>query len=217
MATGDYGYDNDSNGDSTIVWNYWTSSTGPSLANASVTYYNVWPSWCATTTNTVTYTGQGLDNIWVLWNNYGQVTYGTGGIVVPAETEEEFKVRVEREAAERVQMEAAAKKREETRAAARKKASELLHAHLNAEQKKDLTEKAHFLVHTKRGVYRIRRGCQGNIDFLGKPGLQPSHMYCVHVPHSYSLPDEDQMLLQKLLLEADEGLLLKTANVTNLN
>jgi hypothetical protein len=62
-------------------------------------------------------------------------------------------------------------------------------------------------------VYRIEYGYAGNVKLLGNDG-QPVKRYCIHA--DYRLPYEDQMLAQKMLLEANEPEFLRIANMTQL-
>jgi hypothetical protein len=160
--------------------------------------------------------------IWSAWNvsYYYYPTGGTGTgeislpaatyVAAPPETDEQRQVRLAAEAEARKKAEEAALKQVK----ARERARDLLHRHLDPQQRESLEKQGAFLVHTKRGVYRVQRGVAGNIQFLGKPGLQPSERYCIHVPHQFGLPEEDHMLTQKLLLEADEDTFLRVANRT---
>jgi hypothetical protein len=53
----------------------------------------------------------------------------------------------------------------------------------------------------------------GNVKLLGNDGL-PVKRYCIHADSR--LPYEDQMLAQKMLLEANEAEFLRVANMTQL-
>lgn len=101
---------------------------------------------------------------------------------------------------------------------AKSRARRLLLSMLNPAQQKQLDEKNHFdlTVHGQDGsqrVYRIEYGYQGNVKLLGPDG-QPVRRYCIHADSR--LPYEDQMLAQKLLLEANEQDFLRIANMTHL-
>lgn len=102
--------------------------------------------------------------------------------------------------------------------AAKTRARNLLMQMLNADQKKELEEKNlfHLTVHDRSGsmrVYRIEYGYAGNVKLLGNDG-QPVKRYCIHADSR--LPYEDQMLAQKMLLEANEKEFLRIANMTQL-
>lgn len=102
--------------------------------------------------------------------------------------------------------------------AANARARRLLVQMLNADQKKELEEKNqfHLTVHDRDGsmrVYRIEYGFQGNVKLLGTNG-QPVKRYCIHADSR--LPYEDQMLAQKMLLEANEPEFLRIANMAHI-
>jgi hypothetical protein len=85
---------------------------------------------------------------------------------------------------------------------------------LNEDQQKELDDKNHFhlTVHSRDGsmkVYRVDYGFQGNVKLIGEDG-HPTRSYCIH--SDSRLPYEDQMLAQKLLLEANEPEFLRIAN-----
>jgi hypothetical protein len=101
---------------------------------------------------------------------------------------------------------------------AKARARKLLLSMLNVDQQKELEEKNHFhlTVHDRSGsmrVYRIEHGYAGNVKLLGVDG-QPVKRYCIHADSR--LPFEDQMLAQKLMLEANEAEFLRIANMTQL-
>lgn len=96
---------------------------------------------------------------------------------------------------------------------ATQKAEEMLKRFLDKQQQEDYDREACFFVHTKKGVYRIRKGWAGNIDF-GKEKDQWESRLCVH-PRDF-IPEPEVMLTQKLMLETNEELLLRTANHTRI-
>jgi hypothetical protein len=105
-------------------------------------------------------------------------------------------------------------KRTRFKDAAKVRARKLLLQMLNEDQQKELDEKNrfHLTVHSQDGsmrVYRVDYGFQGNVKLLGADG-QPTKSYCIH--SDSRLPYEDQMLAQKLLLEANEPEFLRIAN-----
>jgi hypothetical protein len=94
---------------------------------------------------------------------------------------------------------------------AERKARTLLLAMLTDEQRADLERASGFKVHVGDRVYEVAKGYAGNVYLLDEDG-QRVERYCIHGP-SY-LPDEDQMLAQKLMLETDEERFLRVANMT---
>lgn len=103
---------------------------------------------------------------------------------------------------------------------ARSRAEDLLREHLSERQKSDLTEKGYFDVcavdfkKADRRYYRIKRGRAGNVFFLDGPHGREVKRLCCHPLEN--VPDADTMLAQKLMIEMNEELFLKTANVTDL-
>lgn len=102
------------------------------------------------------------------------------------------------------------------RAAARDKARLLLLQNLNDRQRIDLASNGYFDLDVlsqngERRRYRIRRGRAGNVHRLDEQGREVRR-YCIHPV--IACPDEDTMLTQKLWLENDEELFLRTANAS---
>lgn len=89
------------------------------------------------------------------------------------------------------------------------RARTLLIGCLSDEQRGQFEATGYFEVVTPTGRrYRITRGWGGNV-FLINNG-RATDRYCIH-PRDY-VPEEDNMLAQKLLLEHDEPTFLRTAN-----
>ena len=94
--------------------------------------------------------------------------------------------------------------------AARQRAERLLRATLTLEQQRQFEQHGWFDVEgSAGGRYRILTGYQRNVERLGSDG-RPTHRLCAHPA---DVPDEDAMLAQKLLLEADEAAFSRIANV----
>lgn len=102
---------------------------------------------------------------------------------------------------------------------ARSRAEDLLREHLSERQKLDLSQKGYFevcAVNFKEGsrrYYRIYRGRAGNVFLLDGPQGQKVKKLCCHPLER--VPDADTMLAQKLMIEMNEDLFLKTANITD--
>ncbi len=95
---------------------------------------------------------------------------------------------------------------------ARDKARQLLLARLSPEQRGDYERHRHFFVNAPSGRrYRIRHGRARNIDQVDPAGCRIRTL-CAHP--AIDCPDEDTMLTQKLWLETQEELFLRTANVS---
>jgi len=138
--------------------------------------------------------------------------------VVAKETPEQLVERRAREELARQQREREAAERKVFTDTAKSRARRLLFSMLNPMQQKQLDEKNYFdlTVHSQDGsqkTYRIEHGYAGNVKLLGADG-QPVRRYCIHADSR--LPYEDQMLAQKLLLEANEQDFLRIANMTQL-
>jgi hypothetical protein len=154
----------------------------------------VWTNWITTTTTTIS-------NIvypaWDAWNTGGATpTVWRFESPTPEQVAAELQAQADRLA-------------EEQAAAAR--ARVILEENLTEEQRKQLADNNWFEVITPKGTYRIRRGWAGNVDRLDDGG-RVRDRFCIHP--SESVPPEDNMLAQKLLLEANEEMFLRIANRT---
>lgn len=146
-----------------------------------------------------------LNNNWTVANNwrlrqvYGTWQYGVD-FNVPIRTPEE-------QAAYAARLAASQKKK----ARAVRKAKKLLTEHLSDEQLAMLAEKDYFELESSSGRrYRIYRGIQRNITELDALGREVNRL-CAH-SKDMSMPAEDHILVQKLMLETDESGFRKIAN-----
>ena len=95
---------------------------------------------------------------------------------------------------------------------AARRARRLLMECLSPEQREDLERANRFRVHLPSGrVYEVAKGYAGNVYLLDVAGRRRTR-FCIHGPSS--LPDEDHMLAQKLLLETDEEEFCRVANAS---
>lgn len=103
----------------------------------------------------------------------------------------------------------------QARRLAEQKALQLLRENITPEQWRQLEAHGFFeVLGLKTGNrYRIKKGFAGNVVKLTPKG-EPEVQYCIHP--DMRVPDQDAMLAQKLLLECNEELFLKTANATRL-
>jgi hypothetical protein len=169
---------------------------------AAVTNGNlVWNTWVSTGTTSTSVS----DTVWTTWQN--GTTYRVNYIPVQM-TPEEQAAHDERMAVQRAEWDERERIRKEEEAEAKRKARVLLEEILSDEQRKQLADNAWFEVVTPKGTYRIRTGWSGNVDRYVDGKL--NDRYCIH-PSEY-VPNEDNMLAQKLLLEADEEAFLRIAN-----
>lgn len=188
----------------TITWKNWTTSGATTVGD----YWPIWNQTAATITTSAT-------NYWPVWNEvYGNRWWREtlrGGTLKPISAEQRAAWRErEREIEER-----AAKERER-RKAAEQKAEDLLLANLSPEQVDEYKRMKRFSVHLPDGkVYRIRKGFAGNVELV-KPGeggrIERLENLCIHPAER--IPDQDNMLAQKLLLEANEPEFRRIANIT---
>jgi hypothetical protein len=149
-------------------------------------------------------------------------------VAPPPETAEQRAAREERDRQYRARVDA---ERAE-RLAAERKAEALLLRHLTAAQREEYLRDGSFTVRMDDGRrYRIRKGWSGNVDHFEAPKIgqvlerdggsivpaangapRQVERLCIHprelVPHC------DNMLAQKLLLEADEAEFRRIANIT---
>lgn len=169
-----------------------------------------WVGWSADRgTNTVT-------GVWTVWAGTDN---GTGGaapyrtatypaptpVTPPTEAELAAQATRQRERAKEL------KDREKERATAEKKAHRLLRYHLTPEQRREYQREDSFRIEVNGRCYRIRKGRAGNVDLIDAEGNRLRN-YCIHP--TAQVPNEDTMLAQKLLLEADEAAFLRTANMS---
>lgn len=195
----DYGFDVGT-GD---AWTYWVHvNTGTSATSAQT-----WTTWNSTID---TGTGGTVDSIWYFWvDGTGRVVQSSAPqaeYVAPPRTPEQIAADEER----RVARQHEAREREAAHVMASEKAQRLLASCLTQEQQRDLKREGSFSLKIGNKHYRIRQGYAGNVELLedGRVVMK----YCIH-PREH-VPDEDTMLAQKLLLEADEGEFLRVANAS---
>jgi hypothetical protein len=103
---------------------------------------------------------------------------------------------------------------------AKRRARALLEEHLDERQLEQWRNGEEFTVECGRRTYRIRLGLAGNVYLVENNGAKPPQgrsylrRYCCHVYHpDGDVPNEDNVLAQKLLLEADEDAFLAMANL----
>lgn len=205
--------------------NYWTNSisepvttfneTAATLSEAAATTWKAW----VTTTKNLTAASTKVESVWLKWQECETKTNAIRQ--VPLKPPPKRSPRDEMIARNR------RRSREVRQRNAARRARELLLDHLTPEQQAELEANSYFHVETADGRrrYRIARGHVGNIRVVrcdepvrGKGGrlIQGGTRLCAHAYHpDGSIPDEDHMLAQKLLLESEDGEaeLLQMANV----
>lgn len=180
------------------VWRIWTDGT---VTGNTTT--DVWPMWCDSTNFTTTCdVTTGAWNYWVAVNEQAHLT---------KEQQAERQAQAERarlEAAERAKVQAEQQRLSEERAEA------LLKSVLSPEQREAYEREAAFFVQSQSGKrFKVEKKWSGNLTEYSDDG-RPINRYCVHP--QWKIPDQDNMALQKIMLECDEASLLQTANRTRL-
>ncbi len=210
------------------VWNLWNGGTGTSVTCNSASTDVAWRIWtdAGTTGSSITLTDQlstAANQVWGMdsWQDckHTQVRWTpTVYKSVPerVKTPEEIAAEAAKLEIRRRQLLRNNAKQRRFKSAAAGRARQLLMSMLTAEQQNEMEDKNcfHLTVHDRDGshrVYRIDYGYAGNVKLIGQNG-RPTHSYCIHADSR--LPKEDQMLAQKLLLEANEKDFLRIANMT---
>jgi hypothetical protein len=195
-----------------------TTAAYPLTTGGNVGNNNLWYNF--TTTGTTMMPQQA--NVWTTWiNGVEQYAYGYQANALPPAaplvlTAEEQAARAA--TLKRNQIIAANRRRsvQLRRKLADKRAEQLLLEHLNEEQAAEWTKDRAFHIETADGrrKYRIAYGLQHNVRVVKceEPltaqrgvALREGHRLCAHVYHPDGpIPDADNVLAQKLLLEADE-------------
>lgn len=194
----------DSSIDCTTIRSYVSIPT--SIPNCiSTTTWLVWNHpYIVTTTDSTTIT---LQDNWAGWNQYlGNYQYQQPVSLTPEQQAEQ-----DRQAAV---LNAAYAEKQKKAAEAKVRAHRLLVSVLTLKQRETYIRDQFFDVYSKDGKrrYRILSGRSGNVKLLNEAG-KAIKSYCCH-PAEY-VPDEDTLVAQKLALEHDEAMFLKTANVYN--
>lgn len=147
---------------------------------------------------------------WRTWVDQGvptTVAHGRPRLPTPEEAEEA--AARERAAQERAALrERERAERERERAEEAERAEELLCDHLTDEQRADWERANRFELLVGGRTYQIARGYQGNI-YLMEGGARVES-YCIH--GDTRLPEADQVLAQKLLLESNPDEFHRVAN-----
>ncbi len=204
------------------VWGHWTNAVGTSCG-----YYDPWPTWTSQL-NATSATITGTNTTDLAWHYWARQQPAQQYRAVVSESAEQRRVREQREAEYRARCDAD----RAARALAERKAETLLLRHLSPVQREEYQRTGAFTVRMDDGrSYRIRKGWAGNVDAFEAPKIDqvlereggivvpaangaPRRVerLCIH-PREL-VPDCDNMLAQKLLLEADEAEFRRIANIT---
>jgi hypothetical protein len=213
------------------AWQVWVNqptTTGYLMnlpPNIGTTSGTIWDGWMATQTNGITFNPP-ITNTGAMyaWTNWQTLNYQPSPNPTPVPTAEEQALAHE---AQRLR-EATYKRhtlighnREHARAIRRKIAKQtaelLLVECLSEAQRQEWETNKSFTVVTADGLreYRIKRGMAGNVTLVkcqtpptSKHGraIAPGARFCMHAYHPEGwIPDEDNVLAQKLLLESPDG------------
>jgi hypothetical protein len=167
------------------------------ITASDTTAWTVWNHNISTATTNVAYSTDTASVIYAVWDQ-----------ALRRETPQDRQIRVElqRTKAEQARV---------LRDAADKRAERLLIQFLNSDQEAQYRRDRYFEVLSRDGMrrYRIRRGWAGNVTVIDPKGREVERL-CIHP--NVSVPPEDNLLAQKLLLEADEEKFRRTANITRL-
>jgi len=198
-------------------WRIWTNiGTGASTTTSNYPFQSTWDNWTSSTTSaTNDYSAQAT---WRAWTTSAsgqtgevhigrEIDYRRIPPVFPVESEEEKQARVQRELRAAEERKARIKQKE----LASIEAKSLLDSVLTDIQRECFQKEDWFLVVGKSGnIYRIRKGYQGNIDLISPDG-KVIRSFCIHIPSDF--PMEDNLVAQKLHLEANDTELVERANV----
>lgn len=174
-------------------WQNWTT--------ASTTADTVWYNW--TSSSTTASIAYDISNVWHVW---ADSTTSYAPYRRPPETAEQREAR-ERANQARLDREAEAQRQREEAVA---RAEQLLLANLTKHQRRTYRNRQCFNVRAESGKkYRIKVGWSHNVESLDSRHRAEA-TYCAHPAEQ--VPNQDNMLAQKLLLETDEQAFLRTAN-----
>lgn len=192
------------------IWQGWQTTS----ATAATTIWDPWAQWQQTQPVTIAVPSL----VWVNWQTTGTLNVGyVPGPVLERSPERARDVLIRRQRSRASGL---------RRKIAQRRAQGLLLEHLTAEQRREWETSRAFIVHTADGkrAYRIEYGLAGNVRLVkadeapvGRYGrlLSVGARFCMHVYHPDGpVPNEDNVLAQKLLLEADERQFLDLANVS---
>lgn len=211
-----------------VIWTGWCGNNSTMATTSSITLgstnLEIWQDWCTTGTSTansvfvsdnqVIVTGIN-ETVWVNWIQAGTTVSNLAvRSVLPRHgssviSEEEVARRAAETIARRAQWDIEAKAERALREVAEEKARKLLVENLSLRQRLEFEKHGHFVVEGKQHRFRIRKGGVGNVDVVDREG-KIVHRLCAHA--RIHVPDHDNMLIQKLLLEDDEDAFVKIAN-----
>jgi hypothetical protein len=178
------------------VWFTWSTTTNTTTANDWV-----WNKW--TLDNGTASTTYKLDTTWTDWNITAD--WKLNHVAAPVLTEEQrAEQRRQAEAREAEYAERARVQAKEA-AEAQERAKALLASVLSRGQRVSLRTRGYFTVRCESGQrYRVKRGWSHNVERVVRRGRQwvPVESLCIHPRET--VPTDDNLVAQKLMLETDE-------------
>ncbi len=189
-----------------VVWQNWYAGSD-SVTSGSSTSEHVFQSWCEQTSATMTVAA--TSNLWETWFTVREEY--DGKYEVPADRVAKQIEAVHRRAEQQKKQQERAERERLARKAEEERAEALLLASLTPEQRAEWEQSKKIIVvggHSKNW-YEIVKGRAHNIFLLNAEGKRLVE-FCVHVEDV--VPDDDNVLSQKLMLEYAEEELLKIAN-----
>lgn len=187
-------------------------STTMTAASNTTMSDRVWPSWVEAGSVRQIYSS---DDLWRDWNV--KFRYTARPVLTQAQRDRLLVEEAHRELRRRQmrdEQNARAEERRIQRVAAESRAAELLQACLTADEWSHYAEHGELTVMGSSGrVYAIQRGRAHNVFELDAQGRRIRE-FCGHVRDA--VPDDDNVLAQKLLIECDEEEFRRLANVREL-
>lgn len=193
----------------TIIWQTWNANAGTMATNQMPLIQVMTHEWPTTWLNPQT----GAQDWPTRWLDARPAGVPARHIV--AQTPEEIAAQRERErqTQERYQREWQAA--EAGRKLADAKARKILMEHLSPVQRDQYEKFGYFDLDVGGRTYRIKKGWSGNVQRLGKDEKNQDRVlesFCIHPRER--IPEEDNLLIQKLMLETEEAEFRRIANIT---
>lgn len=197
------------------LWYIWNGNPQMTTGSTATIYDQWWYNGTAVTQ----VTNGGLYHNYQIWNDWSTANGGAAlsheyelAEPPPPPSEEELRYR----AMVRARNDLIYRNRARTTAlrhrVASRKAEELLLDNLTEEQADEYRRLQRFAVVIGDRTYRIRKGMHGNLDVIEDDRV--IERLCVYARGG--VPEQDNMLAQKLLLETDEEHVRRTANITRM-
>lgn len=206
------------------VWQAWNNVVQVQLTSTTqTTAVSIWADWNQQQFATPVTIQIDNNTIWNQWMIQGGTQIACAPMMPAVELTPEQRQAQERqqrenearwaresaERAERAKIEAAEK------SVAKGRARKLLMDLLNEAQRTEYEASGNFMMEVGGKLYKFKQGRAGNVFELDKATKREVRRYCIQHT-TYETPDEDNLLAQKLLLEANEPEFRRIANMTEL-